>query len=142
MSGKPASRPQRGNHFPVSAIMTVAFWQLRRTWFLLLFIAFGMIAAIVVACSLPLLSNVMTTAGLRDTLRATPESADLQLNVGTGGLSTAIAQNLYGQFNPLFRHSLGNLIQPREFTIASQDFSVFPPPVNTTLTIYATPMQQ
>ena len=133
---------RRGNHFPASAMLTVAFWQLRRTWFLLLFIALGMTAAVVIACALPLLSDTMTTAGLRSTLRATPESADLQLNVGTTGLSTPIAQNIYDQFNPLFHRSLGNLIQPGEFTIASEDFSVFPPPINTNLTIYGTPMQQ
>ena len=76
-------------------MLTVAFWQLRRTWFLLLFIVLGMTAAVVIACALPLLSDTMTTAGLRSTLRATPESADLQLNIGTTGLSTPIAQNIY-----------------------------------------------
>ena len=123
-------------------MLTVAFWQVRRTWFLLLFIACAMIAAIVVACSLPLLSEVMTTAGLRNTLRATPQSADLQLNVGTTGLSTHIAQDLSGQFPPLFSHALGTLIQRWEFSLASTDFSVFPPPINTYLTVYGTSMQQ
>ena len=85
---------RRGNHFPASAMLTVAFWQLRRTWFLLLFIALGMTAAVVIACALPLLSDTMTTAGLRSTLRATPESADLQLNVRTTGLSTFSPEHL------------------------------------------------
>ena len=136
----PGKRP--GNTFPASAILTVAFWQLRRTWFLLLFIACGMIAAIVIACSLPLLSDVMTTAGLRNTLRATPESADLQLNVGTTGLATRIARDINDRFTPLFHSSLGNLISPGEFTIASEDFSIFPPPINTNLTLYGTSMRQ
>ncbi len=64
------------------------------------------------------------------------------MNVGTTGLSTHVAQDIYDRFNPLFHRSLGNLIQPGEFTITSEDFSVFPPPINTNLTIYGTSMQQ
>ncbi len=60
-------------------------WRLRRTWFLLLFIAFGMVAAVVIVCTIPLLSSVMTTAGLRSTLRATPESDEIVVYGGGPG---------------------------------------------------------
>ena len=94
------------------SITTLALWQLRRTWFLLLFITFSVIASVVIACTIPLLSEVMTTAGLRATLRATPDSADIQLNAGTAGLSSAVVNNVRGQFDPLLRHSLGSILKP------------------------------
>jgi hypothetical protein len=44
------------------AVLRLAFWQLRRTWFLLLFISLGMIAAVVIACAIPLLSDLRLPA--------------------------------------------------------------------------------
>ena len=123
-------------------VMTLTFWQLRRTWFLLLFITFGMIAAVVIACAIPLLSDVMTTAGLRSTLRATPDSTDFQLIVGTNGISSPIEQNIYQQFDPLFHRYLGSILKPEQSAITSDDFSFSPPRKNTILTVYGTPMQQ
>ena len=124
------------------SVMTLTFWQLRRTWFLLLFMTLGMIAAIVIACAIPLLSDVMTTAGLRSTLRAAPDSTDFQLIVGTNGISSPIEQNIYQQFDPLFHRYLGNILKPEQSAITSDDFSFSPPRKNTILTVYGTPMQQ
>src|SRR2546423_5362309 len=125
-----------------SAITTLALWQLRRTWFLLLFITFGMIAAVSIACAIPLLSNVMTTAGLRSTLRATPYSADIAMGTGTNGLSTSVVQDVHNQFDPLLHHYLGNAIKPDQFAIRCEDFSLYPLPNRNVLTIYGTSMQQ
>jgi ABC-type antimicrobial peptide transport system permease subunit len=137
---QPRQRPKQG--FSTSAIATLAFWQLRRTWFLLFFITLGMVAAVVIACAIPLLSNVMTTAGLRSTLRATPDIADIALNTGVDGISTPIVQNVYHQFDPLFHHYLGNTIQPDQFAITSEDFSLYPSRKNAVVTVYGTSMQQ
>jgi hypothetical protein len=137
---QPRQRAKQG--FSNSAIATLAFWQLRRTWFLLLFITLGTVAAVVIACAIPLLSNVMTTAGLRSTLRATPDIADIALNTGVDGISTPIVQNVYHQFDPLFHHYLGNTIQPAQFAITSEDFSLYPPRKNAVVTVYGTSMQQ
>ena len=102
MSGAKQPRQAHRNHLLGPALTTLAFWQLRRTWFLLLFIAFGMIAAIVIASAILLLSNVMMTAGLRNTLRATPDSADIQLLTQSNGISTPVVQKIHDQFDPLF----------------------------------------
>jgi hypothetical protein len=136
----PRKRPWKG--FPALAVLPLAFQQLRRTWFLLLFIALGLTAAVVIACTIPMLSNVLTTAGLRSTLRATPQSADITLDVETNGLSTAIVQNLHHQLDPIFPRYLGNAIKPDQFLITSQDFSLMPTRQNTALDVYGIPMQQ
>src|SRR5207302_1681654 len=124
------------------AVLRLAFWQLRRTWFLLLFISLGMIAAVVIACAIPLLSDVMLTAGMRGTLQVTPDSADIELNTETQGLSTPIVQNVHDQFAALFHRYTGNMIQPEQFAITSADFSLSPPQKSAALTVYGTSMQQ
>jgi hypothetical protein len=136
----PRKRPWKG--FPTLATLPLAFQQLRRTWVLLLFIALGLTAAVVIACTIPMLSNVLTTAGLRNTIRATPASADIELDVETNGLSTSIVQNLRHQLDPLFPRYLGNAIKPDQFVITSQDFSLIPSQQNASLYVYGVPMQQ
>lgn len=142
MPGAMQPRQERRNRLLRPAITTIAFWQLRRTWFLLLCILFGMIVAVVIASAIPLLSDVMSTAGLRNTLTATPDSADVQLNIGTEGISTEVVQQVHNQFDPLLHQYLGNVIKPDLFAITSGDFSLYPPQNHTTLTIYGTSMQQ
>jgi len=84
----------------------------------------------------------MTTAGLHNTLRATPDSADIQLLTEANGISTPIVQKIHNQFDPLFHHYLGNVIKPDLSAIMSEDFSFYPPQNHTTLTIYGSSMQQ
>lgn len=137
-------------HFPrlrrtpaaLSTLLTLASWQVRRTWFLLLCLTFGLLAAVMIACSLPLLSEVLTTAGLRSTLRATPASSAMELNVITTGLSTPVVQSLTHQFDPLFEQALGPLLTAKPLALTSPDFSFFPARPRTDLTIYATALPQ
>src|SRR6266566_4038033 len=122
----------QARHFLMWPVVTLAAWRLRRTWFLLLFIAFGMVAAVVIVCTIPLLSSVMTTAGLRSTLRATPESDEIVVYGGGPGISTSIVQAANNKFAPLFRRYLGNTVQQTQFS-ATNDFSFSPQRKNTTL---------
>jgi hypothetical protein len=142
VSGATQPRQSHRNRLLIPAFTTLAFWQLRRTWFLLLFITLGMIAAIVIASAIPLLSDVMLTAGLRNTLRATSDSADIQLLTQANGISTPVKQKIHDQFDPLFHRYLGNTIKPDLSAILSEDFSFDPSQKNTSLTIYGTSMQQ
>ncbi len=61
----------------VTSVGTLTLWRWRQHWFLLLMICIGMIAAVTIVCALPLLSTTMQTAGLRNILRATPESSEV-----------------------------------------------------------------
>lgn len=142
MSGATRVRHRPGKHSLRSAVLRLAFWQLRRTWFLLLLISLGMIAAVVIACAIPLLSDVMLTAGMRGTLQATPDSASIELNTETQGISTPIVQDVHDQFAALFHRYAGNMIQPEQFAITSTDFSLSPPRKSAVLTIYATSLQR
>lgn len=132
----------RGTPAALSALLTLASWQVRRIWFLLLCLTFGLLAAVVIASSLPLPSDVLTTAGLRSTLRATPASTALELNVSTTGLSTPVVQSLTHQLDPLFEEALGPLLTAKPLALTSPDFSFFPARPHTDLTIYATSLPQ
>lgn len=123
-------------------MLTLASWRLRSTWFLLLIIAFGIIVAVVVASTIPLFSNVMTTAGLRSTLRSTPENTDITLNTATQRVSTPIAHAIHDQFDPLFHQYLGNSIHLEQSVLLSEDFSFSPARQNTSIITYGTSMEQ
>ena len=106
-------------------------------------ITLGMLAAVIIACVLPLLSNVMLTAALRSTLQTTPDSAEITLNTYTKGISTPGVQNIHDRFDFLFHKNLGNSIQQQQFAIICNDFSLPPSPKqHASLTVYSTSMQQ
>ena len=106
-------------------------------------ITLGMLAAVIIACALPLLSNLMMTAALRSTLQTTPDSAEITVNTYTDGISTPGVQNIHDQFDFLFHKNLGNSIQQQQFAIICNDFSLPPAPKQlSSLTIYGTSMQQ
>src|ERR1700693_5316019 len=81
------SQQPLNRHF-VSSVVTLSLWRWRQQWFLLLMIGIGMIAAVTIVCTIPLLSSTMQTAGLRNVLRATPNSSEVALRAQVGGLST------------------------------------------------------
>ncbi len=136
------SRRRRGTRFSVSPIMTLGFWRLRQTWFLLLVTTIGMIAAVIIVCAVPLFSDVMTTAGLHNTLRQDPYASELEADAITQGLSTQIVQNVHGQINGLFQQNLGPLASPSEYLLQSSDFTFSPVSNQKQLSIFATSMQQ
>jgi len=133
---------QRKSHFLLSAITTLAFWQVRRTWFLLLFTTLGLTFAVIIASAIPLLSDTMTTAGIRSTLRATPYSSDITLSIQTNGISSSVVHDIHGQFDSLFHQYLGNAIMPAQASITNNDFTFLPSQSNSSLTMYGTSMQQ
>jgi hypothetical protein len=56
--------------------------------------AIGMVAAVVIVCTVPLFANIMNTADLRQELRADPNSAEIEINTVTLGFSTQVATNV------------------------------------------------
>ena len=137
-----AAPSRREERISMSSMFTLASWRVRSTWFLLLIIAFGITVAVVVASTIPLFSTVMTTAGLRSTLRSTPENTEITLNTMTQGVSTPIAHAVQKQFDPLFHQYLGNSIHLEQSALLSEDFSFSPAIPHTSITTYGTSMEQ
>jgi hypothetical protein len=71
--------------------MTLAFVRLRKTWGLLLITGLGFVAAVMLACAIPLYSDISMTAGLRGALTASSRNADI------------VVQSFTEQINPFNR---------------------------------------
>src|SRR5260370_16234703 len=71
----PRPRTRRGTTSTVSSIATLARWQLRQTWRLLIVTGVGLLAAVVLVCMIPLYAQVSESAGLRHALTADPQSS-------------------------------------------------------------------
>lgn len=94
------------------AFVTLAFGRMRQAWLMLLLTSIGMIAAVMMVCTIPLLSAIMTTAGLRDTLNSSSSNREITLYASTVGLSPQVVQNIQHQLDPYFQQSIGNYVKP------------------------------
>lgn len=73
----PGSRAHSGTSSTLGSIVTLAGWQLRQTWRLLLVIGMGTIVAVILVCAIPLYAQVSLSAGAQHTLAADPQNAYL-----------------------------------------------------------------
>lgn len=71
-----------------AAAMTLALWRWRTQRLLLLIAGLGIVCAVMLVAALPLFSGVMSTAGLRNVLRAQPDSTQIIANASIQGLSS------------------------------------------------------
>ncbi len=111
-----------------ASVLTLASWRVRSTWFLLCMILLGMIAAVTIASALPLFSSITTTAGLRDVLRNSPTSSEINLNITTVKLSSRIMSDVQKQFDPLLQHKLGAYSAgPAQISLQANNFSLISP---------------
>ncbi|WP_201364062.1 FtsX-like permease family protein [Dictyobacter formicarum] len=124
-----STRSQRGSRrlSPFSSVVTLALWRWRQTGFLMGIIALGMIAAVLIAGSIPLFSDVMSTAGLRTTLRSTPDDSEIVATSNVAALSAASITAVHDQFQSLIKPSLGSFVLDPEFSFVSGDLSFATP---------------
>lgn len=109
---------------PVSSVISLASWRIRRTLFPLFLTLLGLLATVIVASSMPLFSTVMTTAGLRSVLRASPQSSQLDLRASTTSLTSPVVHALDTNFHATVQHNVGAYLQPTiRRDIHSYDFA-------------------
>ncbi|EFH90255.1 FtsX-like permease family protein [Ktedonobacter racemifer] len=100
---QPLARKPRASF---SAVTTLARWRWRQSGSLLLLTGLGIMAAIVIMCTVPLLSTVTNTAGLRSTLNADPINRELQIDTSIQGLSSQLIKDVHNQVDPLVQQRL------------------------------------
>jgi ABC-type antimicrobial peptide transport system permease subunit len=70
----------RLNDSRLSALpLTLALWQLRQTWRLLLVVGAGVIASVVLVCAVPLYSQISMTAEVRNLLITDPKNTEIKI---------------------------------------------------------------
>lgn len=89
-----------------SAVTTLALWRWRQSGSLLLLTGLGIMAAIIIMCTVPLLSTIANTAGLRATLNASPINRELQIDASIQGLSSQLIKDVHAQVDPLVQQHL------------------------------------
>ena len=125
------ARSRESNRTIKPSYATLAFWQLRRVWFLLLVQGIGFIAAVTIVCSVPLFSTVATTASLHEALNASADTSTITLDTATQGLSSKIFNDAQKQLDPIIQQYIGTyldhptpaFIRSAGFTLRSAAFS-------------------
>jgi ABC-type antimicrobial peptide transport system permease subunit len=138
------NQPHRLNFFRgISSTFKLAKGRWRQHWLLLLFITLGMMASITLVCTIPLLSEVLQTASLRDTLSASPENGELSAHITSTGLSNQTVQDFFPTIDHAFQKYLkSNLTSPPQLEVLTPNFTFLSPalPFNNQMTIDATSM--
>ena len=146
MSRSTSPAPGRSSRHSINSIVRLALWNWRQHRFLLLVTGVGMITAVMLVCTTPLLTEVMQTAGLRSVLNATPDSAEITLRATVAGLSTQNLENVYQSLSPPLQEHLGAYLNgPPALEILSPEFGILsprPPDITDQVQIDATSMRE
>jgi hypothetical protein len=112
----------------IPSIITLASWRVRQTWRLLLLAGIGILVAVTLVCTVPLYSEVATTAGLRGVLTATPQDSEITLQATANVLTPAIAAQEYQSFNRIMQQRLGAYLENKtEFFIETPQLGLGAP---------------
>lgn len=120
--------PRKSKKAAVPSVVTLAFWRLRQSWRLLLVTGSGFIAAVVLLCSVPLLSQVALTAGLRNLLNASADDSQIALTTRPALISMQDVATDKQQIDAYLRARLGMyLAQPTFFHLHTTGGIIDPP---------------
>lgn len=126
---RPTTTPnQRGSKPRIPPTVTLAFWRLRQSWRLLLMTGIGIIAAVMFVCSVPLYSDVTMSAGLRDALTTSAQSADVVVQSTSENLSNQYIGQATKELNQIFQKNLGPYLNPVQFSIQTQELPILGKP--------------
>lgn len=114
----PKRRARKGTRSTVSSMGTLARWQLRQTWRLLIVIGVGLIAAVALVGMIPLYAQVSESAGLRHALEADPQSAYIQIHANNPLFDTGSLNDVQSQLTQIIQGDLGSTV------VATPDLSV------------------
>lgn len=115
---KPSRRGSR-----MAATITLAWWQLRLTWRLLLVAGSGVVAAVILVCTVPLYSQVALSAGLRAALN-TPENSAITIHSVAHLISQSATQHVTQQLQQELQQNLGPFLASSQFSVQSPGLQV------------------
>ncbi len=119
---------QHATSAPFLTIITLAAWRLRQSWLLLSVTGLGMVAAVMLVCTIPIFSQVSTTVGLRGVLNASPESPYIVLDSNSSAITPSIVHHIEQQLTPSIQKNLGQYMSgPPEFSLQSQGMDIIAP---------------
>ena len=106
----------------------LAFWQLRQTWRLLLVTGVGIIAAVMLACAVPLYSQVAMTAGARSALTGGfGGNVDIVVRSSSRQISMQFVNKATQELNSEVQKNLGPFLGSIQMSINTQLVSILAP---------------
>jgi putative ABC transport system permease protein len=115
---------RRNSGITIFPTIRLALWRLQRAWGLLLITGIGMLAAVMIACTVPLYSDIAMTAGLRDTLNSSSQNADIVVSGNVRQASSLAINQMTHSLNQEFQKNLGPYLDPPQFSLQTQQFTV------------------
>lgn len=106
----PRRRRQSGSRSTLPSMGTLASWQLRTTWRLLLVIGLGILAAVVLVCAIPLYVQVALSAGIRHTLASDPSNLYVTVNAQSQLFSSDMVHQAQDQISSTLQADLGSMV--------------------------------
>jgi putative ABC transport system permease protein len=110
MANSPNKLSHHGAQDSIGSLITLAYWQLRQTWRLLLVTGGSILLAVVLVCTIPLYTQVSISAGLRDALATSSDASYITVHSTSVQISVPIIQNTETQLTNLFHKYLGPYI--------------------------------
>ena len=98
----------RGQKSPAGSIATLAWWQLRQTWRLLLVAGTGIFVAVILVCVVPFYEQVALSSGLHEMLSSSPSSSQINVHSIAHEISMPAIQQVSAK---LERETQGHLQQ-------------------------------
>ncbi|HVU67256.1 MAG TPA: FtsX-like permease family protein [Ktedonobacteraceae bacterium] len=117
----PAREPVDRTNDRLVSTLTLARWRLRQTGWLLLIACLGFVAAMVIACVVPLFTGVATSSGLQSILQSDASRSNITLDAQTQGMSSSIARTVRQQVTPLVTQKLGEYQRGAAFQAIQED---------------------
>lgn len=114
--------PRQGGLSYIAATVTLALWQLRLTWRLLLVSGAGVVAAVILVCTVPLYSQVAMSAGLRSSLSASDKST-ITIHGVAHLISQSATQKVSGQIQQELQQNIGQFLGGSQFSVQSPGLS-------------------
>lgn len=111
-----------------SSMLALAGWRVRQMWQLLLLCGMGMLAILVLVCSIPLFSEVATSASLQDTLRATAGSQTFEVQAQVSQPSVALIRQVGDRVDQIIRTNLNSYVAggSPQFSLHTPNLDVLP----------------
>ena len=120
----PTRNMHNTNRTFMPATVVIAFSRIRQVWSLLFLTCIGMIAAVLLACTIPLYTNVAMTAGVRSVLGNSSQNSDIVVRSLSGHITSSILQSVTQELNSKFQRNFGSILTAPQFSIETQYFPV------------------
>src|SRR5258708_9060722 len=114
--------------------VTLGLWRLRKTWGLLLITGIGIVAAVMLVCTVPLFSEIAMTAGLRGVLTSPSNNPSIYVYSASTRISAQIINQTTQSLNQDFQKNLGHYLAPPQFSLQPQPFPILGKPAQSSRT--------